>query len=65
MYQREVQSWVRRIAESQTKPKRINRGYMLREDLLRRLRLLAVHDDRHLYEVMEEAFEEYLQRRQA
>lgn len=44
-------------------PKRVNRGYMLREDLIKEFKLLAVQEDRNLYEVMEEALEEYLARR--
>ena len=53
----------RENAETQKKPKRVNRGYMLREDLVKKLRLLAVQEDRNLYEVMEEALEQYLERR--
>jgi len=53
----------RTIAETQAKPKRVNRGYMLREDLIRDMRVLAVQEGRNLYEVMEEAFEAYLERR--
>jgi len=49
-------------AETQQKPKRVNRGYMLREDLIRDMRVLAVREGRNLYEVMEEAFEAYLER---
>lgn len=44
-------------------PKRVNRGYMLREDLIKDVKRLALEDDRKLYEVMEEALEEYLARR--
>lgn len=56
-----------RNAETQKRTagvKRVNRGYMLREDLIKALKLLAVQEDRTLYEVMEEALEEYLARRQ-
>jgi uncharacterized protein YijF (DUF1287 family) len=42
--------------------KRINRGYMLREDLIKALKKLAVDTDKKLYEVMEAAIEEYLER---
>ncbi len=45
-------------------PKRINRGYALREDLIKALKRVAIDDDRNLYEVMEEAFEQYLAQRQ-
>ena len=56
----------RRNAETQRGPKRVNRGYMLREDLIKDFKRLAVEEDRKLYEVMEEALEQYLaQRRQA
>lgn len=51
------------MVETHGKPKRVNRGYMLREDLIRELRVLAVQEGRNLYEVMEEAFEAYLERR--
>ncbi len=42
--------------------KRVSRGYMLREDLIKALKKLAVDTDKKLYEVMEEAIEEYLER---
>ena len=45
-------------------PRRINRGYALREDLVKRLKRLALEDDKKLYEVMEEALSEYLTRRE-
>ena len=46
---------------SQNHPlKRVNRGYMLREDLIRELKMIAARDGRNLYEVMEEALEKYL-----
>jgi hypothetical protein len=50
-------------AETQSGPKRVNRGYMLREDLIKAFKRLAVDEDRKLYEVMEEALEQYLARR--
>ena len=53
----------RKNTETQGKPKRVNRGYMLREDLIKEFKLLAVQEDRNLYEVMEEALETYLERR--
>jgi hypothetical protein len=43
-------------------PIRVNRGYKLREDLIRRCKRLAVDRGRPLYEVMEAALEEYLGR---
>jgi hypothetical protein len=57
----------RRNAETQKRnagPKRVNRGYSLREDLIKEFKLIAVREDRNLYEVMEEALEQYLARRQ-
>lgn len=47
-------------AETQSSSKRVNRGYMLREDLIKACKLLAVREDRNLYEVMEAALEQYL-----
>ncbi len=61
-----VRSQERRIAETQhdaNSPKRVNRGYMLREDVVRDLRVLAVLEGRKLYDVMEEALMAYLSRR--
>lgn len=42
--------------------KRINRGYALREDLIKACKRIALEDDRNLYEVMEEALEQYVTR---
>jgi hypothetical protein len=42
--------------------KRINRGYALREDLVKACKRIALEDDRNLYEVMEEALEQYITR---
>ncbi len=41
---------------------RVNRGYKLREDLIKACKRLALETDRPLYEVMEEALSDYLQR---
>ena len=41
---------------------RTKRGYALREDLVKACKLYAVEHDRLLYEVMEEALEQYLER---
>lgn len=64
-----AQSQNSEIAQSQNSesaktqgPKRVNRGYMLREDLIKEFKLIAVHEDRNMYEVMEQALEEYLDR---
>lgn len=48
---------------TQAEPPRSTRGFRLRADLVRELKLLAAREDRKLYEVMEEALEEYLRRR--
>ena len=42
--------------------KRVNRGYKLREDLIKEYKVLAAQNGRKLYQVMEEALEEYLER---
>jgi hypothetical protein len=42
--------------------RRINRGYALREDLIKACKRIALEDDRNLYEVMEEALEQYVAR---
>jgi hypothetical protein len=55
----------RRNAEVPKEWRRVNRGYMLREDLIKSIKRLALEEDRKLYEVMEEALEEYLERRKA
>lgn len=41
-------------------PKRVNRGYKLREDLIKQCKRVALEEDRNLYDVMEEALERYL-----
>lgn len=46
-----------------SRQKRVNRGYALREDLIKELKIIAVQEDRNLYQVMEQAIEEYLARR--
>jgi len=40
--------------------KRSSRGMRLRDDLVRKYRILAVHEGRTLYEVIEEALEAHL-----
>ncbi len=44
---------------------RVNRGYKLREDLIKACKRIALEEDRHLYGVMEEALEAYLERHAA
>ncbi len=46
-------------------PVRVNRGYKLREDLIKACKRIALEEDRHLYDVMEEALEAYLERHAA
>lgn len=36
-------------------PVRVSRGYKLREDLIKACKRMALEEDRHLYEAMEEA----------
>ena len=63
-----VRSQERRIAETQhdaNAPQRVNRGYMLREDVVRDLRVLAVLEGRKLYEVKEEALTWYMAQRRS
>ncbi len=40
--------------------KRVNRGYKLREDLIKACKRIALEEDRKLYEVMEEALATYV-----
>jgi hypothetical protein len=42
----------------------VNRGYKLREDLIKSCKRLALETGRPLYEVMEDALSEYLSRHQ-
>ena len=44
-------------------PRRVNRGYKLREDLVKACKRIALEEDRLLYEVMEEALEQYIARK--
>ncbi len=48
------------LADLPVKHKRVNRGYKLREDLIKGCKRIAVEEDRKLYEVMEEALSRYL-----
>ncbi len=45
--------------------KRVNRGYKLREDLITRCKHVALDQHRKLYEIMEDALTEYLERHQS
>jgi len=51
-------------AKEQKDPQRTSQGYRLRNDLMKTMKRIAVDDERKLYEVMEEAFEQYIARRQ-
>jgi hypothetical protein len=44
-------------------PVRISRGYKFREDLIKEYKRLALDEGKHLYEVMEEALERYLEQK--
>ncbi len=48
--------------QPEEKVQRVNRGYKLREDLIRNYKRLALDRGQHLYEVMEAALQEYLDR---
>jgi hypothetical protein len=48
---------------SSSEPKRVSRGYKLRVDLVKACKRLALEEDRNLYEIMEEALEDYLSRK--
>jgi len=41
---------------------RVSRGYKLREDVIKRMKRLAIKLDKHLYEVMEEAMLAHLEK---
>ena len=43
---------------------RVSQGQRLRADLVKQLKRIAVDEDRKLYEVMEEALEQYIERHQ-
>lgn len=45
--------------------KRISQGQRLRVDLMREMKRIAFEDERKLYEVIEEAMEQYIERRRA
>jgi hypothetical protein len=52
-------------AAASKEPKRVNRGYKLREDLIKDCRRIALEEDKALYEVMETALEQYVARYKA
>ena len=51
---------MRNRADIPVRHKRVNRGYKLREDLIKACKRIALEEDRKLYEVMEEALAQYL-----
>lgn len=53
---------VRNLTLAPDKPKRSKRGYELRDDLVRKCKQIALNENRKLYQVMEEAIEQYLER---
>jgi hypothetical protein len=57
-----AQSQQRINAQSHT---RVNRGYKLREDLIKACKQIALDTNRNLYEVMEAALSEYIERQKA
>jgi hypothetical protein len=50
----------KRTHPQQEAPKRINRGYAIREDIIIKYRVAAARSGRKLYELMEEALSAYL-----
>lgn len=50
-------------APAHSPPKRVNRGFTIREDVIKLLRHVAFEEDRHLYEVVEEALIAYLKKK--
>ena len=44
---------------------RVNRGYKLREDIIKDMKILATNVNKKLYEVMEEAMLDYLKKHRA
>jgi hypothetical protein len=44
---------------------RVNRGYKLREDIIKDMKILATNSNKKLYEVMEEAMLDYLKKHRA
>ncbi len=61
-----AQNSKRTSAQDRDAPERVTRvsqGQRLRVDLVKHLKRIAVEEDRKLYEVMEEAIEQYIERR--
>jgi len=51
---------VRNSADLPVRHKRVNRGYKIREDLIKACKRIALEEERKLYEVMEEALAQYV-----
>lgn len=45
------------VTPKERKPKRVKRGYALREDLIHKCKRIAVREDKPLYQIMEEGLE--------
>ena len=45
-------------------PKRTSRGFLIRDDLIKAMKRVALDDDKKLYTVLEEAIEQYLEWRE-
>ncbi len=50
--------------ETAHEPERTSRGFAIRTDLVKAMKRVAIDDDKKLYEVLEAAIEQYLDRRQ-
>ncbi len=55
----------RKEERTKQKVKRVKPGYELREDLVKACKRIAFEEERHNYEIVEEALEQYLARRAA
>ena len=50
-------------SEKAKEPERTSRGFAVRADLVKAMKRVALDDDKKLYEVLEEAIDQYLDRR--
>ena len=53
------------VQKSEGAQVRQSRGYKIRDDLVKECKRIALEEDRKLYQVMEEALEEYIQRKRS
>jgi hypothetical protein len=51
------------VQKNESAQVRQSRGYKIRDDLVKECKRIALEEDRKLYQVMEEALEEYIQRK--